>query len=132
VEAHGDTGFLPAVDPGQLSLLPAPRRRLVRADRHRIAGRGWPEEVMLLAQADAMATDAGLSQTWPRMVMSLLRLALADRDADGDTLVNEEVLDQIALPLKAAGGRVLFGIHPSTAVKYVNAAHPDKALPSIR
>jgi hypothetical protein len=26
----------------------------------------------------------------------------------------------------------LFGIHPSTAVKYVNAAHPDKALPKMR
>jgi hypothetical protein len=26
----------------------------------------------------------------------------------------------------------LFGIHPSTAVKYVNAAHPDKALPRVR
>jgi hypothetical protein len=91
----------------QLSLLPAPHRRLVRADRHRIAGRRWPEEVVLVAQAEAMATDAGLSPTWPRMVMSLLRLALAIRDADGDTHVNEEVLDQIALPLKAAGARVL-------------------------
>ena len=26
----------------------------------------------------------------------------------------------------------LFGIHPSIAVKYVHAAHPDKALPRIR
>lgn len=26
----------------------------------------------------------------------------------------------------------LFGIHPHTAIKYVNAAHPDKALPRIR
>ncbi len=26
----------------------------------------------------------------------------------------------------------LFGINPSTAVKYVNAAHPDKALPRVR
>ncbi|MFF3215521.1 hypothetical protein ACFYYB_33425 [Streptomyces sp. NPDC002886] len=25
-----------------------------------------------------------------------------------------------------------FGIHPSTAVRYVQAAHPDKALPQIR
>jgi hypothetical protein len=41
------------------------------------------------------------------MVTSLLRLALAIRDADGDTLVNVEVLDQIALPLKTAGARVL-------------------------
>ncbi|UUV32314.1 tyrosine-type recombinase/integrase [Amycolatopsis roodepoortensis] len=106
-EARGDPGFLPAVVPGQLSLLPSPRRRLVRADRHRIAERRWPEEVMLVAQAEAMAAEAGLSPTWPRMVMSLLRLALAVRDADGDTLVNEEVLDQIALPLKAAGAQVL-------------------------
>jgi hypothetical protein len=106
-EAHGDPGFLPAVVPRQLSLLPAPRRRLVRADRHRIAGRRWPEEVVLVAQAEAMATAAGLSPTWPRMVMSLLRLALAVRDTDGDTHVTEEVLDQIALPLKAAGAHVL-------------------------
>jgi hypothetical protein len=106
-EAREDPDFLPAVAPGQLSLLPAPRRRLVRADRHRIAGRCWPEEVVLVAQAEAGATEAGLSPTWPRMVISLLRLALAVRDADGDTLVSEEVLDQIALPLKAAGARVL-------------------------
>lgn len=26
----------------------------------------------------------------------------------------------------------LFGIHPNIAVKYVHAAHPDKALPRIR
>ncbi|MEU3317439.1 hypothetical protein ABZ743_32855 [Streptomyces sp. NPDC006662] len=26
----------------------------------------------------------------------------------------------------------LFGIHPGTAVRYVQAAHPDKALPPIR
>lgn len=26
----------------------------------------------------------------------------------------------------------LFGIHPSIAVKYVHAVHPDKALPRIR
>ncbi|MFF1916779.1 hypothetical protein ACFVYE_35500 [Streptomyces sp. NPDC058239] len=26
----------------------------------------------------------------------------------------------------------LFGIHPGVAVKYVQAAHPDKALPPIR
>ncbi|MEU0787463.1 hypothetical protein ABZ341_38725 [Streptomyces sp. NPDC006173] len=26
----------------------------------------------------------------------------------------------------------LFGIHPAIAVKYVHAAHPDKALPRIR
>ncbi|MFF3713959.1 hypothetical protein [Streptomyces phaeochromogenes] len=26
----------------------------------------------------------------------------------------------------------LFGIHPGTAVRYVHAAHPDKALPAIR
>ncbi|WP_194238771.1 hypothetical protein [Streptomyces spongiae] len=26
----------------------------------------------------------------------------------------------------------LFGIHPGVAVKYVQTAHPDKALPAIR
>jgi len=26
----------------------------------------------------------------------------------------------------------LFGVHPATAVKYVNAAHPDESLPGIR
>lgn len=26
----------------------------------------------------------------------------------------------------------LFGVHPGTAVRFVHAAHPDKALPSIR
>lgn len=127
-EAHEDAGFLPAVAPGQLSLLPAPRRRLVRADRHRIAGRRWPEEVVLVAQAEATATAAGLSPTWPLMVTSLLRLALAIRDADGDTLVNEEVLDQIALPLKTAGARVLDRaglLRPRQALPYLATRSAD-------
>ena len=62
-QAQDDPRFLPAVLPGQLSLLPAPRRRLVRADRYRIAGRRWPEEVLLTAHAEAMADDAYLSKT---------------------------------------------------------------------
>ncbi|MGW5367466.1 tyrosine-type recombinase/integrase [Streptomyces sp. NPDC004009] len=98
--------MLPAAVRGQLALFPV-RRRLERADFHRFTARSWPEEDVLTQLARESAAARGLSPTWPGMVMRLVRLALALRDANGEVLVAEEVLDQVNLPLKEAAGEML-------------------------
>ncbi|MFK0114206.1 hypothetical protein [Streptomyces sp. NPDC091217] len=45
---------------------------------------------------------------------------------------NDRVLDEARLTADPVHLVHLFGIHPGTAVRYVQAAHPDKALPRIR
>ncbi|MCX4920034.1 hypothetical protein [Streptomyces sp. NBC_00687] len=101
-----DPRICPRVPTGQLTLF-ALRRRLERSDARRIAGRAWPEETLLQELAERRAAEAGLSATWPRMVMRLIRCALAIRDAEGEALVAEEMLDQVRLPLKAAASELL-------------------------
>lgn len=101
-----DPRMLPAAVRGQLALFPV-RRRLERADFHRFTARSWPEEDVLTQLARESAAARGLSPTWPGMVMRLVRLALALRDANGEVLVAEEVLDQVNLPLKEAAGEML-------------------------
>ncbi|MFD9515149.1 hypothetical protein [Streptomyces mirabilis] len=101
-----DPKVCPAVMRGQLALFPL-RRRLDRSDARRISGRTWPEEEVLQALAGQRAASAGLSGTWPQMVLRLIRCALAIRDAEGEVLVAEEMLDQVRLPLKAAAAELL-------------------------
>lgn len=101
-----DPRMLPAAVRGQLALFPV-RRRLERAAFHRFTARSWPEEDALTQLARESAAARGLSPTWPGMVMRLVRLALALRDANGEVLVAEEVLDQVNLPLKEAAGEML-------------------------
>ncbi|WP_327695741.1 hypothetical protein [Streptomyces sp. NBC_00459] len=108
-EARGlvdDPRICPAVLCGQLPLFPV-RRRFERGDARRIGGRTWPEEEVLQKLAGQRAASAGLSGTWPQMVLRLIRCALAIRDAEGEVLVSEEMLDQVRLPLKAAAGELL-------------------------
>ncbi|MDX3697453.1 hypothetical protein PV726_46110 [Streptomyces europaeiscabiei] len=91
---------------GQLALFPV-RRRFERGDARRIKGRTWPEEEVLQALAGQRAASAGRSGTWLQMVLRLIRCALAIRDAEGEVLVGEEMLDQVRLPLKAAAAELL-------------------------
>ncbi len=77
-----DPRICPAVMRGQLTLFPV-RRRLERSDARRISGRTWSEEEVLQALAGQRAANAGLSGTWPKMVLRLIRCALAIRDAEG-------------------------------------------------
>ncbi|GAB2792551.1 hypothetical protein [Amycolatopsis magusensis] len=120
-----DSRFLPAVPPGQLSMLPAPPRRLVRADRYRLAGRTWPEENLL---ATLIPVSAPTTCTNRSTMVAVLRFALAMRDADGDTLVAESALGQIALPLKAAAGAVL----RQAGLLRAGSAPPAQGVPSAR
>ncbi|WP_329266740.1 hypothetical protein [Streptomyces sp. NBC_01451] len=101
-----DPRICPAVMRGQLTLFPA-RRRLERSDARRISDRTWPEEEFLQALAGQRAANAGLTGTWPKMVLRLIRCALAIRDAEGEELIAQEMLDQVQLPLKAAAAELL-------------------------
>ena len=101
-----DPRICPAVIRGQLTLFPV-RRRFERGDARRISGRTWPEEEALQALAGQRAASAGRSGTWPQMVLRLIRCALAIRDAEGEALVREEMLDQVRLPMKAAAAELL-------------------------
>ncbi|MFD3524874.1 hypothetical protein [Streptomyces sp. NPDC058653] len=55
------------------------------------------------------------------------RIGLKPREVWADRVLDEA--RQTADPVHLVR---LFGLHPHTAVKYVHAAHPDKALPRIR
>ncbi|MCX5238925.1 hypothetical protein OG824_27355 [Streptomyces prunicolor] len=55
------------------------------------------------------------------------RIGLKPREVWADRVLDEA--RQTADPVQLVR---LFGLHPNTAVKYVHAAHPDKALPRIR
>ncbi|MCL7429843.1 hypothetical protein [Streptomyces sp. YS415] len=101
-----DPRICPAVMRGQLTLFPV-RRRLERSDARRISGRTWPEEEVLQALAGQRAASAGMTGTWPQMVLRLIRCALAIRDAEGEALVAQEMLDQVRLPLKTAAAELL-------------------------
>jgi site-specific recombinase XerC len=101
-----DPRICPAVMRGQLTLFPV-RRRLERSDARRLSGRTWPEEEVLQALAGQRAANAGLTGTWPKMVLRLIRCALAIRDAEGEALVAQEMLDQVQLPLKTAAAELL-------------------------
>ncbi|RSO06929.1 hypothetical protein DMH18_26105 [Streptomyces sp. WAC 06783] len=101
-----DPRICPPALRGQQTLF-AVRRRIERVDARRISARTWPEEEVLDALAEQRAATAGLSPTWPHMVMRIIRCALAIRDAEGDALVAPEMLDQVRLPLKAAAAELL-------------------------
>lgn len=106
VAGNDDPRVCPPVLNGQRVLFPA-QWRLSRADTRRIAGRRWPEEQFLAPRVDELAVRAGLSDTWRAMVMRRLRCALALRDNDGEDLVAEELLDQVALPLGNVAREIL-------------------------
>ncbi|MFB7270685.1 hypothetical protein [Streptomyces sp. NPDC056244] len=68
----------------------------------------------------------------PRLSQTALRapfeqIGLRPREVWADRILDEA--HQTADPVHLTR---LFGLHPCTATRYVRAAHPDKALPSIR
>ncbi|MFI1801187.1 site-specific integrase [Streptomyces sp. NPDC020379] len=102
-----DPRVCPPAITGQGTLFPA-RRRIERQDARRItAGRSRPEEDVLSEHIRALAAQGGLSVTWSRMVLRLIRVALALRDAEGERLVAPEMLGQVALPLKEVSAQIL-------------------------
>ncbi|MFI7082586.1 hypothetical protein ACIBUR_03120 [Streptomyces anulatus] len=101
-----DPRICPAIMPGQQTLFPV-RRRLEREHARRINGRISPEESAVWALAEERAAAQGLSATWSHMVMRIIRCALAIRDAEEAALLDQEMLDQVRLPLKGAAAEHL-------------------------
>jgi len=88
----------------------------------------WPQatnpHLLITAQTYRHPTSPQISYTGMRSAFD--QIGLLPRQLWTDRVLDEarETADPICLVR-------LFGIHPSVAVKYVQAAHPDKALPRI-
>ncbi|MER6416744.1 hypothetical protein [Streptomyces humidus] len=93
-EPSDDPRVCPPAVRGQL-LLFRPRRQLAQEHVRRIRDRDLPDYDRLQAIAIAQATEQGFSKAWWRAACWMLRLALAVRDADGEDLVAEEILDDL-------------------------------------
>ncbi|MET9334610.1 hypothetical protein ABZX78_25990 [Streptomyces cellulosae] len=89
-----DPAVLPPTVPGQLPLFPV--RRMLSIDVcRRILQRPLAGYGDVVEHTAAFAAETGISKPMQRKLHEMLRLALAVRDADGDDLVNELVLDDI-------------------------------------
>lgn len=73
------------------------------------------------------AHPAGPRLSYTALRAPFERIGLKPREVWADRVLDEA--RQTADPVHLVR---LFGLHPHTAVKYVHAAHPDKALPRIR
>ncbi|WP_326841316.1 hypothetical protein OHB33_03000 [Streptomyces sp. NBC_01558] len=89
-----DPAVLPPAVPGQLPLFPV--RRMLSIDVcRRILHRPLAGYREVVEHTAAFAADTGIGKPMQRKLHEMLRLALAVRDADGDDLVDELVLDDI-------------------------------------
>ncbi|NBM14180.1 hypothetical protein, partial [Streptomyces sp. GC420] len=89
-----DPAVLPPTVPGQLPLFPV--RRMLSIDVcRRILQRPLTGYADVVEHTAAFAAETGISKPMQRKLHEMLRLALAVRDADGDDLVDELVLDDI-------------------------------------
>ncbi|MEU0720501.1 hypothetical protein ABZ498_25380 [Streptomyces lavendulocolor] len=89
-----DPAVLPPTVPGQLPLFPV--RRMLSIDVcRRILQRPLVGYREVVEHTEAFAAETGISKPMQRKLHEMLRLALAVRDADGDDLVDELVLDDI-------------------------------------
>ncbi|MFF8918010.1 hypothetical protein ACF08M_33090 [Streptomyces sp. NPDC015032] len=89
-----DSAVLPPAVPGQLPLFPVRRTLSIDVCR-RILQRPLAGYGEVVEHTAAFAADTGISKAMQRKLHEMLRLALAVRDADGDDIVDELVLDDI-------------------------------------
>ncbi|MEC3997131.1 hypothetical protein VSR01_27975 [Actinacidiphila sp. DG2A-62] len=89
-----DPAVLPAALRGQLALFPVRHRLSIQVCR-RILQRPLEGYDELVVHTAAYAADTGIGRPMQRKLVEMLRLALAVRDAHGDDLVDEHVLDDI-------------------------------------
>ncbi|MFI8489426.1 hypothetical protein [Streptomyces rubrogriseus] len=91
--------------------------------------RRWPQATNphLLITSQTYRHPASPQISYCAMRAAFDQIGLLPRQVWADRILDEarETADPVHLVR-------LFGIHPSIAVKYVHAAHPDKALPRIR
>lgn len=89
-----DPRICPPASPGQHALMMMPRI-LTDATARQIRDRDVRDYERVREQALAYAAEHGYTTAWRNWVCRLLKLALAVRDADGDDLVREEILDDL-------------------------------------
>lgn len=86
---------------GQTTLFTMPRT--ITADHlDRISDRTWPEWEVLTAVVAEVAAERQVGDVWRRLVHRQLRGVLSIRDADGETAVAEETIDEV--PRGVPGG----------------------------
>ncbi|GAQ65333.1 hypothetical protein [Streptomyces scabiei] len=99
------------------------------ADWLRERRRRWPQATNphLLITSQSYRHPASPQISYCAMRAAFDQIGLLPRQVRADRILDEarETTDPVHLVR-------LFGIHPSIAVKYVHAAHPDKVLPRIR
>ncbi|MER6523090.1 hypothetical protein ABT246_40575 [Streptomyces sp. NPDC001553] len=99
------------------------------ADWLRERRRRWPQATNphLLVTSQTYRHPASPQISYGAMRAVFDQIELLPRQVWADRILDEA--RESADPVHLAR---LLGIHPSIAVKYVHAAHPDKALPRIR
>ncbi|MCL7429842.1 hypothetical protein [Streptomyces sp. YS415] len=99
------------------------------ADWLRERRRRWPQATNphLLITSQTYRHPASPQISYCAMRAAFDQIGLLPRQVRADRILDEA--RQTADPVHLVR---LFGIHPGIAVKYVHAAHPDKALPRIR
>lgn len=90
-KANDDPRVCPLQTPGQLVLLRIPRAFTIE-DAQRIRGRHIPELDSIRPVIDQMRTDRRRSEAWTRLMIDMVRLALAAREP-AEHLVGEEDID---------------------------------------
>jgi integrase len=104
--AADDPGVCPPVGVGQQGLFLPPVRWLGDTEAARVLEREVSGYAELAEDVAAYAAEHGLGHAWRNKVCRLLRLVLAARDADGETLVPEDILDGVR-DLRSALGEIL-------------------------
>lgn len=101
-EPIDDARVLPPAPPGQLALFLCPRH-LTNEHEQRLRGRLLRGQDVTKAAALALAADRGKSKSYAHWLARTLRLALAVRDADGENLVPQDILDDLPRFAAAVG-----------------------------
>jgi len=89
-----DKRICPPAIPGQL-LLFRPRRSLTGEHAARISARRLAGYQELERELAAYAADHGYTRAWRQIADGMIRLALAVRDSDGDTLISLAALEDL-------------------------------------
>lgn len=90
-----DPRVCPSTITGQQPLFPAAARHLDQQIARRVAGRAPRDFCHALSAADRLARERGVGPSVRGRWLSMVRLALSARDADGEQLVTDQIIEQL-------------------------------------